>query len=100
MANPSSWICPNCHRRVPHYSPVCHCGTQRADANRASLAPSGLPGRGGSKHDLPRSLWLLLGIVGLVVLVLIALLFVPPEPPPRVPLLGHVDRRPTPAPKR
>jgi hypothetical protein len=43
-------------------------------------------------------LWL--AVSALAVAALIGLLFVPPEPPPRIPLIAHVDRAPTPAPTR
>jgi hypothetical protein len=100
MANPGSWSCPNCNRRVPSYSSTCHCGARRADAERARIAARRQPARGRLRHELPRSFWVLTGVVGLVLVALVALLFVPLEPPPRVPCLGYGDRHPTPTPKR
>jgi hypothetical protein len=110
MASPSSWICPNCQRRVPRYSPVCHCGARQADVARVSARPgiAGRPGVSGARgvpgrawDDLPGSVRMLLGVAVLLVLVIVALLFVPPTPPPRLPLLAVVDHPPrTPALKR
>jgi hypothetical protein len=101
MANPASWTCPNCRRRVPRYATTCHCGARRTDAAPADTGAAGPPlARAGGWRQLPWSMWLALGIAAAAVIALIVLMFLPPEPPPRIPLLGHIDRAPTPVPRR
>lgn len=57
-------------------------------------------GRGGATHDLPTSFWVLVGVMVILIGGMIASAFVPPTLPPHVPLIGYVDRLPTPTPKR
>ena len=97
MTNPTSWTCPNCRRRVPRYATVCHCGTRRDDASAIEAAPArAARARGAGWRQWPLSVWVPLVIAALAAITLIVLLFVPPPPRLGIPLLGRVDRVPTP----
>jgi hypothetical protein len=101
MDSPTSWSCPNCRRRVPRYASVCHCGARRTDAEAASSAPVlAAQKRSQGWRELPRIVWLWLAVSAVALATLIGLLFVPPEPPLRIPLIAYVDRAPTPTPTR
>jgi hypothetical protein len=101
MPHPTSWICPNCRRRVPRYAAVCHCGTRQAEAGDIQSEPAELARpRAGGWRQLPLSVWLPLAIAAVAAIALLALLFLPPEPSLGIPLLGRVERIPTPRPKR
>jgi hypothetical protein len=103
-----TWPCPNCGRRVPNRVPECHCGTTREDALRqaaagAAVGPSGTPraARRGPPIRLGPLTWDLKALlIGLVLVSLLGLvrLFWPGQPTPVVPLLGHLDIRPSPTP--
>jgi hypothetical protein len=99
----TSWECPNCHRRVPRYAGVCHCGTRRADAELLAAARSARPAlmprarvsgqRFAPFRGLPASFWMLVAVILLsVVGMAYRLFFQHPEPERIFPLMGHADR--------
>ena len=101
MTHPTSWICPNCRRRVPRYAAVCHCGTRQTEADAVASEPTKLARpRAGGWRQLPLSVWLPLVIAAAAVIASLALLFLPPEPSLGIPLLGRIERVPTPRPRR
>jgi hypothetical protein len=87
------WMCPACGRKVPGYAAACHCGVSRAAASQVPPQPAHVPGSGPVRFqaaDVPRPVWLALGIL------VLALLFEPAEPNTIIPLLG--EREPLPRP--
>jgi hypothetical protein len=101
MTSPTTWVCPNCRRRVPRYAPVCHCGARRTDAEAAGPTGSWLPQPPPPRwRDLPPSGWALLALSAITLITFVVLLFIPMEPPTPLPLLGFVDREPVKTQKR
>ena len=102
-----TWTCPNCKRRVPTRVDSCHCGTTRAQAELLAATPAG--GGSGDAYgyegeDARAELgWDVKGpALGLVLVVVVAagwIVFRPFHPDPIYPVLGYVDRAPTPPPK-
>lgn len=91
----ASWTCPACGRKVPSYSAACHCGVGREAAAQYVPPTHPLPGSGPVAFraaDVPRVVWVALGIVVLALLVGLWRLLQPPEPNPIPPLLGHWER--------
>jgi hypothetical protein len=94
MTTPTTWVCPNCRRRVPRYAPVCHCGTRRTDAEAAGPTGNWLPQQKSlGWRDVPASGWLLLFLSATALITFVVLLFIPlPPPEPMIPLIGYVER--------
>lgn len=92
------WTCPSCGRRVPAYAPACHCGVARTASS--ALPPRPLPGPVRfTWSDLPWQAWAALAVI-VIALGLATWQAFRPGPPERiVPLLGRVDRLPSPTPK-
>jgi len=99
----TSWECPNCHRRVPRYAGVCHCGTRRADAElvaaaRSASTPRARRARSGGQRlaalrGLPASFWMLVAVMVLSLAGMAYKLFFQHYEPQFVfPLLGYADR--------
>lgn len=102
-----TWTCPNCSRRVPNRVDACHCGTTRSQAEQlAAAAPPGA-GAGASFESGSPAVGAELGwdvkgpAVGLLLVAVLAvgwLVFRPFRPDPIYPVLGFVDKAPTPPP--
>jgi hypothetical protein len=101
MPAPTTWLCPRCGRRVPNRSGECHCGTTRIEAETVIART---PVHTGPRADrfslrgLPRDIKILGGIVVLSAIGGLAWLIVPHSHTRTVPLLGFVDRLPSPTP--
>ncbi len=97
MAAQSTWVCPNCRRRVPRYAQVCHCGTRKQDLDL--LAAPGAKrrrDRWAPLRGLNRGVWLWFGAMVVVLAAMVVRMLMPWQPPRYFPLLGQVDRMPTP----
>jgi hypothetical protein len=102
-----TWTCPNCQRRVPSRVDACHCGTTRGQAEQLAVASPGGAGSGGAfGYGGPAGGaelgWDVKGpALGLVLVAVLAagwLVFRPYRPDPIYPVLGFVDKAPTPPP--
>jgi hypothetical protein len=102
-----TWTCPNCQRRVPNRVDACHCGTTRSQAEQLAAASSPGDGPGaasgyGGPAERAELGWDVKGpALGLVLVVVLAagwLVFRPYRPDPIYPVLGFVDKTPTPPP--
>jgi hypothetical protein len=92
MANP--WQCPKCRRRVPGYARKCHCGQERPIG--AVGIPRAVPRR---SARLTPELRMLVGVMAFLIITMVVLLFVPIKQNPIAPVLGYIDRAPTPTPR-
>jgi hypothetical protein len=95
----SLWICPNCRRRVPPYVAICHCGTRRGDAEIVAQAEQTAKPRTDRWEPIrviPRSVWILIGVMVLTVVGIVVRMLQPYEPPRYMITVGQVDRMPTP----
>ncbi len=98
----ATWVCGRCGRKVPSYVDACHCGAGRADASAkddVAAAPlAGPPGRFNAR-DVPWPVWAAVGVATLAVLGGGLSLLLPHEREYIAPLLGYVDRIPSPPPR-
>lgn len=92
------WTCPNCGRKVPGYSANCHCGVPRTASSALPAQPAPGPVRF-SWAELPWPVWAALAVIVLAFGMGVWQLFRPSPPERIVPLLGVVDRLPSPTPK-
>ncbi len=93
----SSWLCPNCRRRVPSYAAVCHCGTRRADADlvvQAEQKARPKSDRWAAIRVIPPSVWVLIGVMVLTVAGMVFRLLQPYELPRYMITVGQMDRLP------
>ena len=99
-----TWTCPNCKRRVPNRVDACHCGTTRSQAEQLAAASAGAGPGAGFGHGGPAASaelgWDVKGpALGLVLVAVVAagwLVFRPYRPDTIAPVLGFVDKTPTP----
>lgn len=99
----AAWVCGRCGRRVPSYVDACHCGAGRENAagasgDRTATPAVGPPGRFNAR-DVPWPVWTAVGVATLAVLGGAVSLLLPHEREYIAPLLGYVDRLPSPQPR-
>ncbi len=94
----AAWACGRCGRRVPSYVDTCHCGAGRTETPAPGPQPAGAQGPPGrfSARDVTWPVWVAVGVVGLALLGGAVSLLLPHERERIAPLLGYVDRLPSP----
>lgn len=92
----ASWLCPNCHRSVPRYIAVCHCGTRKGDAELIPQAGGRIVVRDrlAGLRGLPWAVWAWFGAFSLALALTVVRMFTPWQPPRSFPLLGQFDHSP------
>ena len=109
-----TWSCPSCGRRVPLRAGICHCGMTRTQAEEMAAAAAAVPvppphprraAGAGMRAEvvgaMTRDVKLLVGVGALVLVAGLGWLVFGPRPAPTIPpVLGWVDQRPPPVPKR
>lgn len=105
MAESTTWLCPTCGRRVPNRATECHCGMLQVTA-LAVVDPSVDPPKEKLRirtppvrfRTMPKEVRVLGVVFALVILLGVVWAFVPRKPAPALPLLGTLDRLPSPPP--